>query len=203
MFILKVLAVSIANFNADAWTTPELFQLVNPRAIAYYGITGILANFGLICGLDNYSRPNQIPVYWGFILCIIFWFFNDTVNLGFQILIFEACAALTCFLMFWVSLGTFVAGIASLAFRFILYIITLLMRWLYITQMLNCALSHIKTCVGPILIMIALAYAVIKLGMKAWNWYKKRRLAKQPVKRRARVPDKTRKHLTRTENFVE
>ena len=61
---------------------------------------------------------------------MISFIFSDLAGIGLQIIIFELITAVTCFMMFWVSIGTFLVGVGSFAFY---YILLTPAGWLYRT----------------------------------------------------------------------
>ena len=42
--IIKLLSLFISNFDPDSWSLPELFTLITPLNILYYGGVGLCAN---------------------------------------------------------------------------------------------------------------------------------------------------------------
>ena len=78
LLILKIL--TIFNFSLDAWSIPELFTLVTPVNVSYYGGIGILANVSVFLTIDINDPDYMIVMVIGMFIGS---FSSDLSSVGF------------------------------------------------------------------------------------------------------------------------
>ena len=137
MLTVSMILLKVLSFFWDRWSVPQIFTLLTIRNVVYYGSCALLANFafGVACfSANQYVYPRQTSslrfghVYIGLVLFFIPW--SQMFNTGLQIMILELTALPTIIIMGFVSICTFVVGMALFIFFIIPgYILRILLSY--------------------------------------------------------------------------
>jgi len=122
MLVVKVLALFINGFSLDSWKTPQIFSLINPSNLCYYGGIVISANLCLLAIVVDKNKSNSTgSTYFLCMFVVIGFIMSDMVGDGLQILLFEIIFICSCFIIFWGSIATFFIGLGCGGAYYILF----------------------------------------------------------------------------------